>query len=97
MTKIVSQYFDLLLNLTDDIMEAYRPFVDKMVFNYISMHDDISKLNKEIKTYLLNIATQDVLIDNKVRPLMIAVTTTTASLYKCYNNEKRNLKLQVLD
>ena len=53
MTKIVSQYFDLLLNLTDDIMEAYRPFVDKMVFNYISMHDDISKLNKEIKTYLL--------------------------------------------
>lgn len=83
--------------LADDIMETYRPFVDKMVFNYISMHDDISKLNKEIKTYLLNIATQDVLIDNKVRPLLIAVTTTTASLYKCYKAESRNIKLPILD
>jgi CRISPR-associated protein Cas1 len=83
--------------LADDIMETYRPFVDKMVSNYIFMHSNVTKLTKEVKVYLLNIATQDVLIDGKVRPLMIAVTTTTASLYRCYNNEKRNLKLPVLD
>ena len=55
------------------------------------------ELTKEIKAHLLTIATQDVKIDGIVRPLLIAVTTTTASLYKCYSGELRHIKYPVLD
>jgi CRISPR-associated protein Cas1 len=83
--------------LADDIMEPYRPFVDKMVYNYIKTRGDTEELNKDVKAYLLNIATQDVTIDGFVRPLMVAVSTTTASLYKCYFGELRQIKYPLLN
>ncbi len=83
--------------LADDVMEPYRPFVDKMVYNYVFMNGVTKELTKEAKAYLLKIATQDVWIDGVVRPLMVAVTTTTASLYKCYTGELRQIKYPVLD
>ena len=83
--------------LADDIMEPYRPFVDKMVYNYICTNGLTNELTRKVKSYLLAIATQDVLIKDSVRPLMIAVTTTTASLYKCYTGELRHIKYPVLD
>ena len=83
--------------LADDIMEPYRPFVDKMVYNYVFMNGITNELTKEVKAYLLKIATQDVFIGGVNRPLMVAVTTTTASLYKCYTGELRTIKYPVLD
>jgi CRISPR-associated protein Cas1 len=82
--------------LADDIMEPYRPFVDKMVYNYIK-DNYCFDLNKDTKAYLLQIATQDVLIDGLIRPLFVAVTTTTASLYKCFTGEFRQIKYPELD
>ena len=78
--------------LADDIMEPYRPFVDRMVFNYNEKNSEDSELTKQAKAYLLQIATQDVCIEGNTRPLMVAVTTTTASLYKCYSAESRTIK-----
>jgi len=83
--------------LADDIMEPYRPFVDKLVVNFISKYPQEKELNKTVKAHLLAIATQDVLIAGKIRPLMVAVTTTTASLYKCYTGEIRQIKYPRLD
>jgi len=83
--------------LADDIMEPYRPFVDKMVYNYILNNPLSRDLTIELKAYLLGIATQDVLIDGKVRPLMVAVTTTTASLYKCYKGISRMIIYPEID
>lgn len=83
--------------LADDIMEPYRPFVDKMVMNYVTNYTGAEDLTKETKAYLLGIATQDVWIDGMQRPLMVAVTTTTASLYKCYTGELRSIKYPELD
>ena len=83
--------------LADDIMEPYRPFVDKMVYNYVCVNGLTNKLTKEIKSYLLTIATQDVLIKGSVRPLMVAVTATTSSLYRCYSGESRTIRYPVLD
>ena len=82
--------------LADDIMEPYRPFVDDLVIKCLFRYKDETELTKEIKRDLLTIATQDVTIDGKTRPLMVAVTTTTASLYKCYTGELRQLKLPKL-
>lgn len=83
--------------LADDIMEPYRPFVDKMVVNYVNNFGETEELTKNVKAYLLGIATQDVWIDGQQRPLLVAVTTTTASLYKCYTGELRSIKYPELD
>lgn len=83
--------------LADDVMEPYRPYVDKMVCNYLQNNDAPEKLTKEVKAYLLQIATQDVIIDGKQRPLLVAVSFTTASLYKCYTTENRNISYPELD
>ena len=82
--------------LADDIMEPYRPFVDKLVYNYIANNNNY-ELNKGAKATILTIATQDVFIDGVVRPLFIAVSTTTASLYKCFTGELRQIKYPELD
>ena len=82
--------------LADDIMEPYRPFVDKLVYNYVVDNCNY-ELNKEAKAHILTIATQDVFIDGVVRPLFVAVTTTTSSLYKCFTGELRQIKYPELD
>lgn len=78
--------------LADDIMEPYRPFVDKTVCKIVSDRADISELSQEIKAQLLNIPVLDVIIGGQRSPLMVAVGQTTASLYKCFAGEARKIK-----
>lgn len=77
--------------LADDIMEPYRPYVDKLVANIVDSGIDCSTLTTEIKSKLLSIPVIDVVINNRRSPLMIGVGTTTASLYKCYSGELRKI------
>lgn len=77
--------------LADDIMEPYRPYVDELVVNIRKEFDDTDFLDKEIKKRLLSIPTIEVIINNHRRPLMVAVTETTASLYKCFSGELRKI------
>ena len=77
--------------LADDIMEPYRPFVDKKVIEIIKSGADYSELNRDIKGTLLTLPTTDVIINEQRSPLMIAASTTTASLAKCYSGESRKL------
>ena len=75
--------------LADDLMEPYRPFVDWLVMDWLTKNPEIEELTKEFKAHLLQVATKDVWIDGKKRPLLVAVKTTVMSLYKCYTGEKR--------
>lgn len=77
--------------LADDIMEPYRPFVDKLVYSITQKYADCSVLNKQLKAELLGIPSLDVTINGKRSPLMTAVSTTTASLYRCYNGQSRQI------
>jgi len=77
--------------LADDIMEPYRPFVDKIVLEIIESGEDISELSKPLKAKLLSIPVLDVNINGQKSPLMIAVSNTTASLAKCYLGEARKI------
>ncbi len=77
--------------LADDLMEPYRPMVDYMVMNWLKLNPDTEELTKEVKAYILGIATKDVKIDQLRRPLMVAVKSTAVSLYKCYTGEKRQI------
>lgn len=77
--------------LADDMMEPYRPLVDRVVKRMISTHDNIDVLNQEMKRDLLSIPTIDVIIDGKSRPLMVAVDQTISSLYKCFSGESKDI------
>lgn len=77
--------------LADDIMEPYRPYVDEFVFDFFVSHTGKQKIDKEFKAEFLTIPTLDVTIDGKRSPLMVAATTTTASLYKCFSGELRKV------
>ena len=77
--------------LADDIMEPYRPYVDELVYNIVASDMDCNVLNKDLKAKLLMIPTLDVVIVGKRSPLMVAVSQTTASLYKCFSGELRKI------
>ena len=76
--------------LADDIMEPYRPYVDKLV---VEMLDDGAedRLTATNKVKLLNIPVIEVGINGKRSPLMIAVSQTVSSLVKCFRGECRKL------
>jgi CRISPR-associated protein Cas1 len=75
--------------LADDIMEPYRPFVDRLI---VEMFDSgIAELDKDAKAKLLSIPTLDVTINGQRSPLMIAAGLTTSSLYKCFSGESRKI------
>lgn len=77
--------------LADDIMEPYRPYVDMLVYDITIQYGIDIELSKDIKAELLSIPTLDVIIDGKRSPLMIGVSQTTASLYKCFKGEIRKI------
>ncbi|MGC4057165.1 MAG: type II CRISPR-associated endonuclease Cas1 [Chitinophagaceae bacterium] len=77
--------------LADDIMEPYRPYVDKEVCQIVSMNGKFLEMTPEMKQQLLRIAQLDVHIDGGTSPLLNAVQRTTASLAKCYEGVSRQL------
>ncbi len=77
--------------LADDIMEPYRPYVDKMVCEILDDGEDFDFITTELKARLLGIATVDVHIEKESSPLMVGLQRTTASLAKCYETTSRKI------
>lgn len=77
--------------LADDIMEPYRPYVDRLVYDITEQYGVDVELSKDIKSELLSIPTLDIVIGGKRSPLMVGVAQTTASLYKCFSGELRKI------
>lgn len=82
--------------LADDIMEPYRPFVDRLVISIMESGRPVDTLDKGLKAHLLGIPTLDVTIGGRHSPLMVAVAQTTASLAKCFAGELRKIAYPVL-
>ncbi len=69
--------------LADDVMEPYRPFVDRIVFSHLNIFaDPMRELSAEGKRMLLSFLVTDVQMGEETRPLMIALSQTTASLVR---------------
>ena len=84
--------------LADDIMEPYRPYVDMQVLHIMQQYEEIPEnLPKEMKRDLLSIPVIDTMIGGKKRPLMIAVSETTASLAKCFAGELRKISYPTIN
>lgn len=77
--------------LADDIMEPYRPFVDRIVCDIVRMNGRFLEMTGTMKEQLLSIPAIDVKIDGKKSPLMVAVQRTTASLAQCFEANTRKL------
>lgn len=81
--------------LADDIMEPYRPFVDRIVFEIVRMNGNYLELTPKMKQQLLNIPATDVKINDHKSPLMVAVQKTTASVAKCFEGKLRKIEYPV--
>jgi len=77
--------------LADDIMEPYRPYVDRVVYQLVRTHGKFLDMTPSMKQALLNIPAIDVKLDGQDSPLMNAVARTTASLAKCFAGEQRKI------
>lgn len=82
--------------LADDVMEPYRPYVDRLVMELCERYGECEELSRELKVELLKIPVLDVMINNKRSPLMVAVSTTTASLQRCYAGEIRKIVYPII-
>lgn len=74
--------------LADDLMEPYRPFVDYVVMQMIEEGYEMDFLNTETKKRLLSIPAMDVFMEGQTSPLMVAVSRTTSSLFKSYEQKE---------
>jgi CRISPR-associated protein Cas1 len=77
--------------LADDIMEPYRPYVDKVVCEIVQNNGQYLDITPSMKKILLALPAMDVTLDNQKSPLMNAVQRTTASLAKCYEGKTRKI------
>lgn len=78
--------------LADDIMEPFRPYIDRLVHEMVTEKGSRGlELTKETKAQLLSIPVMDVVIGGKRSPLMVGVSQTTASLFRCFNGEARKI------
>ncbi|MBR1630308.1 MAG: type II CRISPR-associated endonuclease Cas1 [Paludibacteraceae bacterium] len=77
--------------LADDIMEPYRPYVDVLVAEVQELFSDTETITTELKRHMLQIPVVEVTINGQRSPLMVAATTTTASLCRCFSGEQRKI------
>lgn len=78
--------------LADDIMEAFRPFVDEVVYK-IANNNSCVTLDTQTKSELINVIYCDVVMNNHKHPLQVALTLTAASLLKVFKGEEKHLLL----
>ncbi len=83
--------------LADDIMEPYRPYIDRLVVQVMKKYPFSKDLDTSLKKELLIIPALDVTIDGQRRPLMVAASQTSASLYKCFSGELRKITYPILE
>lgn len=82
--------------LADDLMEPYRPYVDRIVLNAVNEGKLPEELDTMTKKVFLELPTKEVIIDGSRRPLMLAVSQTVNSLQKCFAGEIRKLTFPTL-
>lgn len=80
-------------NLSDDLIEPFRPFVDALVFHDI-VQSRAETFSREHRIKLLQVLIEKCVIDSKVYTLSDAVRCCVESLIHCYDNDSaKYLKL----
>lgn len=80
-------------NLSDDLIEPYRPFVDGYVYEFI-LKSGVTVFEIEAKKQLLQLLLDSCVIDGKVCAVSDAIKITIQSLITCFGERSAsNLKL----
>ena len=83
--------------LADDLMEPYRPYVDKIVYDIVCKEGICEEIKKSHKAEILKLPGIDVVLDGENSPLMLATHRTAVSLVKCFKGEQRKLVLPEIE
>jgi len=81
--------------LADDMMEPFRPLIDREVFNFWRVGE--TSITPEVKQSLLGILYQDVFIAGEKRPLMNALHFLSANLLRALSGDDPYLVIPTLD
>lgn len=68
--------------LADDLMEPFRPWVDKRVQDLLK--DGIGELNKEGKKAVLEVLTDECTVSDALGPVLSALDRSASSLARCF-------------
>lgn len=79
--------------LADDVMEPYRPFVDRAVVQVASGRESLAELDRDIRQQLLGSLTGHVRIHQQIRTLFDSLTLTAQSLAQAIQEAGAQLKL----
>lgn len=82
--------------LADDIMEPYRPVVDRIVAAMISNGEDFTELNTDAKKQLLGVMTSDIKIGRQKSVVSRAMQRTCLSLANVFTGAGRKILYPVL-
>jgi len=78
------------LCLADDLMEPFRPWVDRIVYRIVQQQI-VLEINQETKTMLLQLLGQDVYWSGRTMPLMVASHYLVANLKQAFSDRKVKL------
>ncbi len=78
------------LCLADDLMEPFRPWVDRIVYR-IAQQQAIPTIDQETKALLLQLLSQNVRLGERSMPLMVACHYLTANLKQAFSDRKVKL------
>lgn len=83
--------------LADDVMEPYRPYIDEVVYELWKGSSEFDEdISREQKQQLLKLLAADVHMTNTLRPLMVGLSYTTASLARCICGEQKKVDYPVM-
>jgi len=71
--------------LADDLMEPFRPWVDREVVHIIRQHGPEHTLDRETKTRLVGFLTQDSHTERSTSPLLVSIQQAAAQLAKSFD------------
>lgn len=82
--------------LADDLMEPFRPWVDRAVVAIVRQSGPDAPLDKDVKASLASILTQDAAFEKSTSPLLIAIQQSAAQLARCFETGKVELSFPSL-
>ena len=79
--------------LADDLMEPYRPAVDRAVVEYMSTHDEVYKLEAAAKQHIIGELTGRYEVDGQQRTLFDTAARMASSLADVFLGDAEELEL----
>lgn len=77
--------------LADDLMEPFRPIVDRKVYKL--WEKELFDINKRTKSFLLSLLTEPLILKDRRLPLMVALQHTATSLKKALTEGPESLEI----